>query len=119
MMYPSEMFGGMGSEAISAVPVLAKMRSISGEFSSSLSICCCIWTDWKGWTRDAQRLDRKVAFIEIGNKLAAHARGDQPAQDHHRNCSCGQYDRLGGHDTVEQWTILSAWHGPAGTFPSR
>ena len=30
MMYPSEMFGGMGSEAISAVPVLAKMRSISG-----------------------------------------------------------------------------------------
>ena len=46
----------------------------------------------------------KVAFIEIGHKFAAHARGDQPAQDH-SNCSCGQYDRLGGHDTVEQWTI--------------
>ncbi len=40
------MFGGIGSEAISAVPVRANTRSISGNFClSRLSSCCCISTD--------------------------------------------------------------------------
>ncbi len=40
------MFGGIGSDAISAVPVRANTRSISGNFSFSVrSICFCISTD--------------------------------------------------------------------------
>ncbi|MNN64898.1 hypothetical protein D3C81_1803710 [compost metagenome] len=42
------MFGGIGSAAISAVPVRAKTRSISGNFAFKVdSICCCISTDWE------------------------------------------------------------------------
>jgi hypothetical protein len=37
----------MGSEAISAVPVRAKTRLISGNFCLSVfSSCCCMATDW-------------------------------------------------------------------------
>ena len=40
------MFGGIGSAAISAVPVRAKMRSISGNRAlRAASSCCCISTD--------------------------------------------------------------------------
>ncbi len=40
------MFGGIGSDAISAVPVRANTRSISGNLVFSVrSSCCCISTD--------------------------------------------------------------------------
>ncbi|MNK80860.1 hypothetical protein D3C87_1005910 [compost metagenome] len=40
------MLGGIGSAAISAVPVRANTRSTSGNFAfSRVSICCCIATD--------------------------------------------------------------------------
>ena len=41
------MLGGIGSEAISAVPVRAKTRLISGNLAFSVrSSCCCMATDW-------------------------------------------------------------------------
>ncbi|MNE42806.1 hypothetical protein D3C80_1369540 [compost metagenome] len=41
------MFGGIGSEAISAVPVRANTRSTSGTWLNTLcSSCCCMATDW-------------------------------------------------------------------------
>ena len=49
----------------------------------------------------ARELDGKVTLIEVGNKFAAHAGGDQSAQDH-SDCSNGEDERFGAHHAIEQ-----------------
>ena len=57
--------------------------------------------------RNAQRLNGKVTFVQVGCKLAAHARGQQQAQGHDNACS-GQHDGWGLQSPVQQGCIGAA-----------
>jgi hypothetical protein len=46
MIKVSDTFGGIGSEAISAVPVLEKTKATSGNVRIVFSTCSCIFVDW-------------------------------------------------------------------------
>jgi hypothetical protein len=102
------MFGGIGSEAISAVPVRAKTRSISGNLLQRLlDLLLHLHRLRQAGAGNAQRLDGEVAFVEAGHELAAHARGQQHRTPRSRSGK-GEHHRLVVHDAREQRRI-GAW----------
>ena len=71
----SATLGGIGSVAISAVPSLAKTWSTSGKLHEH-ALESRLHPDRlrQARARNAQRVQRDVAFVEAGDELAAHAR---------------------------------------------
>ncbi len=93
IMKLSATFGGIGSVAISAVPILANTRSTSGNaLRRSLDHPLHVDRLREAGAGNAERVQRDVAFVEARDELRAHARGEQHAQDHrdHRDGDHGQ-----------------------------
>ena len=88
------MFGGIGSEAISAVPVRANIRSTSGTFARHKRFQTLLHFHRlrQAGARYAQGLQGEIAFTEARHKLAAHATGDHTAHrddaQRHGECHC-------------------------------
>ena len=61
----SEIFGGIGSVATSAVPVFEKMKATSGSEITAFSTCRCISSDWFSDVEGMRmRLHREIAFVQ-------------------------------------------------------
>ena len=72
MMKVSEAFGGIGSEAISAVPVFEKTKATWGKWLTAFSTSNCIAWDWvSAGTRNAQCMHGDVLFVEGRDELLA------------------------------------------------
>ena len=86
-------FGGIGSEATSAVPVFEKTKATCGNLATASSTSSCIVCDCdKRGAGDAQRVHRDVLLVERRDELLAEPCEQKagPDQEEHRRHDEGQ-----------------------------
>ena len=82
----SATLGGMGSVAISAVPILENVSSTSRKcFDFFLQFVLHLDGRSQACAGNAYRVERHIPFVEAGHKFAAHPRSQQAGEyyNHH------------------------------------